>query len=95
MIGSLIISEYMVEGYGEPDLPVTIVRHTSPFYEGIKWGIKWRSRVLGKNGKWAFEPIPSSRTDAFYAKYRFDSVADACIALASSADQEGPKICIP
>ena len=93
MSGNLIISEYEVEGYGDPDMPVTIVRHTSPFYKGIKWGVKWRGRVLGKDGEWMFEPIPSSRTAPFYKKYRFDSVEEAHKTLLSSTDKEGPKVC--
>lgn len=87
----LIISEYKVEGYDDPVGPPTIVRHTSPFYEGVKWGVKWHGRVLGKDGVWAWEPIPSSRNDKFYAKYRFDTVPEALDALLNSMDREGPK----
>lgn len=90
----LITSEYEVEGYDDPVGPPTIVRHTSPFYEGIKWGVKWRGRNLGKNGIWGWEPIPSSRTDTFYANYRFDSVEEALDALLFSTDKEGPKRCL-
>ena len=92
----LIISEYEVEGYDDPVGPPTIVRHTSPFYQGVKWAMKWRNHhVLGKDGKWAWEPQPSSRDDEFYAKYRFDSVDEALNMLLTSTDKDGPKIMPP
>lgn len=95
MIGSLIISEYEVEGYDDPVSPPTIVRHTSPFYKGVKWAVKWRGRnVLAKDGMWEWEPQPSSRDDQFYARCRFDSVEEALDTLLFSTDKEGPKRCL-
>lgn len=90
----LIISEYEVEGYDDPIGPPTIVRHTSPFYKGVKWAVKWRRNVLGKDGLWAYEPIPSSRDDKFYERYRFDEVDLALMTLLNSTDKEGPKRCL-
>lgn len=50
-MNGLIISEYEVEGYDDIVMSPRIVRHTSPFYKGVKWAVKWRStRVLGKDG---------------------------------------------
>lgn len=89
----LTISEYTVQGYDDPVGPPTIVRHTSPFYEGVKWAVKWRGRCIGKKGKWEFEPIPSSRTDKFYARCRFDSIEEALNTLLTSKDDIGPKRC--
>jgi hypothetical protein len=59
----------------------SIRRMTSPFYLGIKWAVRRHSNVLGKDGRFAYEPIPSSRDDAFYAAYRFDSFEDAVEAI--------------
>lgn len=83
-----------MDGYDDPIGPPRIVRHTSPFYEGVKWGVNWRSHyVLGKDGTWDYEPLPSSRDDDFYREFRFDSVEDALKTLLNSKDKEGPKRC--
>ena len=42
-----------------------------------KWVLKMQEFVLGKDGKFVFEPIPSSRTDEFIANTRFDT-PDEC-----------------
>lgn len=59
----------------------SIRRMTSPFYQGVKWAVRRRSLVLGKDGQFAYEPMPSSRDDAFYAAYRFDSFDEAVAAI--------------
>ena len=90
-VTGLIISEYQVSGYeDDPVGAPRIVRHTSPFYEGVRWAVNWRGRCLANNGIWEFEPIPSSRTDAFYARCRLPSVEVALQTLLSSKDPDGP-----
>jgi len=41
------------------------------------WAVRRSGYVLGKDGEWAHEPIPSSRDDKFYAMYRFDTYDEA------------------
>lgn len=41
------------------------------------WAVRHRGNVLGRDGHWAYEPIPSSRDDAFMAEYRFASRDEA------------------
>jgi hypothetical protein len=36
------------------------------------WAVLRGSRCLGADGSWAFEPIPSERTDEWKATHRFD-----------------------
>jgi hypothetical protein len=36
--------------------------------------------VLNRGGEWEFEPMPSSRTDEFLARVRFDTLLDAVAA---------------
>ncbi len=42
-----------------------------------RWAVTFRSEVLNKKGKWEWEPSPSSRTDAFFARTRWSSAAAA------------------
>lgn len=42
-----------------------------------KWVLKMQEWVLGKDGEFHIEPIPSSRTDKFIENTRFDS-PDEC-----------------
>ena len=37
--------------------------------------------VLGQHGDWLHEPQPSSRNDAFYAEYRYATLAEAFAAV--------------
>jgi len=42
-----------------------------------RWAISEMGYVLNKKGRWEMEPIPSSRTDAFYRRCRFDTAEEA------------------
>ena len=76
----LIATEYQFESEFN-DLhqivPVRFVRMNSPFYEGEKWCVREFVDCLNKDGKWEYEPMPSSRDDEFYASCRFDSFKEA------------------
>lgn len=41
------------------------------------WAVCLRGYVLNKKGKWEYEPIPSSRTDAFLKRCRFNGLLEA------------------
>ena len=45
--------------------------------------------VLGKDGEWAHEPIPSSRDDEFYETYRFDTCEEAEAAALKALEVAG------
>ena len=87
---NLIPTEYQFEHEaGRRDYPgmqVRLVRMDSPFYEGIKWAVRWMGRCLTHDGEWEYEPQPSSRDDAFYARCRFDSLEKA-MTLAAKAER--------
>jgi hypothetical protein len=36
-----------------------------------QYGVIWRSRRLSRSGKWSWEPLPSSRTDAWIKRHSF------------------------
>ncbi len=45
--------------------------------DSYKWIVKMDSWVLGKDNKYYYEPMPSSRTDKFIENTRFDDFLDA------------------
>lgn len=69
-----------------PGMEVRIVRMESPFYEGIKWAVRWLGNCLDHDGEWELEPQPSSRDDEFYARCRFDTLEEA-VAMAAKAER--------
>lgn len=44
---------------------------------GDKYAVRQAGGVMSKDGKWEYEPIPSSRDDAFMNRCRFGSLAEA------------------
>ena len=66
--------------------PIIFDRMRSPFYEGEKWAVRRNSSCLAKDGEWEYEPTPSSRDDEFYARCRFDSLAEALAAVERAND---------
>ena len=63
---------------------VVFDRMDSPFYKGPKWAVRQSNQVLSTSVVWEYEPIPSSRDDAFYKRCRFDSMRGAFEALKKS-----------
>lgn len=57
--------------------PPRFVRMNSPFYDGERWAVRWYGHCLTKTAEWEYEPMPSSRDDAFYARCRFDTLEQA------------------
>lgn len=60
-----------------------------PGIDGIRWAVYRQGFVLTKGGKWVYEPIPSSRTDAFLKRTRFD--LETALRLAR---REAPKVTV-
>lgn len=93
VIGMTIVS-YQVDGIQHPT-----IRHTEITIEATgglnpdgtrmpvdsKWAIRLTGMVLNKKGQWEFEPIPSSRSDAFLKRARFDSADEALMFLVRAA----------
>jgi hypothetical protein len=52
------------------------------------WAVRYSSDCLNKSGEWEWEPMPSSRGDAFLARCRF-ATADEAIRAALAADKKG------
>lgn len=77
----LIATEYQPRAlFYIPDMSgrdIKFCRMRSPFYSGEKWAVRYFGLCLNKESQWEFEPLPSSRTDAFYKDFRFDSLQEA------------------
>jgi hypothetical protein len=52
-------------------------RMRSPFYHGERWAVRRAGDCLTRDGTWEYEPMPSSRDAAFYARCRFDGLGQA------------------
>ncbi|WP_027817100.1 hypothetical protein [Paraburkholderia bannensis] len=76
------VASYAIE-IGAPYCQITIER-TSQMDGSYLWKAKRGSDVLNKDGDWEYEPLPSSRDDAFLARCRFANAAEA-IAAAQTA----------
>jgi hypothetical protein len=53
----------------------------SPFYDGPRFAVRDAPFCLTIHGEWEYEPLPSSRDDAFYARCRFATLDAAVKAL--------------
>lgn len=72
------ITEYTLGDMEDRDRSHLLVRVR---YRGRgKWAVCRLGDVLNRDGEWEWEPLPSSRDDAFFARCRFDSAADAIAA---------------
>jgi hypothetical protein len=57
-------------------------------FDGITYAIRQGSCCLNKRGEWEFEPIPSSRSDAFLKRCRWSDFERAWMVF-SSLDPKG------
>lgn len=58
---------------------------------GYRWAVRCRSSVLGKSGKWEWEPSPSNRRRDHARRFRWSSLAKAWAAAVraqAEADRE-------
>lgn len=68
-----------IERYSIPESGTEIIRtdqRTGP----AKWKVYKEGYCLAKSGDWEYEPMPSSRTDDFIERCRFDSAQEAITA---------------
>lgn len=58
-----------------------------------KWVLKMHEWVLGKDGEFVYEPMPSSRTESFIKHTRFDS-PDECHSFWVKSVTEAKPLCL-
>jgi hypothetical protein len=74
--GRPVISSYTMEGVS-PDHPTIEVQRVGDIIDGKatldvdRWAIRYMRRCWNRDGEWEWEPIPSSRDDAFKERTRF------------------------
>ena len=80
-MADLIVSEYVIPGdprrLGADDIRIARVQQAGG---GVKWAARRMGQCLSRDGEWEYEPLPSSRDDAFLARCRFDSPEEAAAA---------------
>ncbi len=76
LVGTEFQFKDMFEDTSEPST-VSFVRMNSPFYDGERWAVRGHGHCLTKTAEWEYEPMPSSRDDAFYSRCRFDTLEQA------------------
>lgn len=64
---------------------IRIERSVSPFYDGERFAVRQFGFCLSTSGEWEYEPIPSSRDDAFYERCRFRTLEAAQEAVTNVA----------
>jgi hypothetical protein len=77
-LADLTVLEYQL--WTEPDGHSSVRLCRVAQHGPDRWAVRYGSECLGTNGKFAYEPMPSSRTDKWFAKYRFDTAEDALAA---------------
>jgi hypothetical protein len=66
------------EGFPSDDSPYACHIELRRQMDGSeKWAVTSLGNVLNKRGTWEHEPMPSSRSDAFLTRTRFNCIADA------------------
>lgn len=79
-LSDLIISQYVLVDDG-PLGPAYVTMDRVPQREGPPlWAIRESGACLNKQGEWELEPMPSSRTKAFFKRCRWKS-AEAALAF--------------
>lgn len=84
--------QFSVNGADDPSRRIYVVKcsgHRLP--KPVMWKVALRGDVLAKDGEWEWEPIPSGRDDAFYARCRFDTFEEAWKAALAALDAQGGK----
>lgn len=68
-----IPTTWTLEGSIDSEYPPITIEQCRQRDDGVKFAVRQGAACLKKTGKWEYEPMPSSRTDAFLNRCRFDS----------------------
>jgi hypothetical protein len=82
--------EWMPSVEFAPHNPITIVRLSQ--VEGLDlYAVRHSGGVLSIDGKWQYEPQPSSRDDAFMERFRFRTFEEAAAAIRKFVTHPGGR----
>jgi len=83
LVQSLVPKAYWVPAVDDVDsdsLRVSIEQRRSS--DGrVRWAVLRNDLVLNVKGQWEYEPLPSSRDEAFLKRCRYEELGLACLAL--------------
>lgn len=83
----VIIDAYAIS---DSDAPIEIRIQRAQQMDGPdRWKVIRGSHCLSKRGDWVYEPLPSSRTDAFLKRCRFDDAGEAIAAAVKAHTKAG------
>jgi hypothetical protein len=54
----------------------------------IRWAIRRGKTCFNKSGDWEYEPLPSSRTEEFFARCRWDTPEEALACWTEKANRD-------
>ena len=63
--------------HGSPKFPPITIRRVTTRDSRDRFEISQGYMVLNKSGEWEYDPSPSNRDDAFFARCRFDDFDEA------------------
>ena len=80
------INEIQLYGGGQDDVASVVLQRRRQLNGPDRWSVNDRGSVLDKDGDWAFDPSPSSRTDEYLETTRF-ATPDEAIAFWQRLDK--------
>lgn len=83
-LAGVAVASYAIE-IGAPYGQITIDR-TQQIDGSYLWKAKRGSDCLNKGGEWEYDPLPSSRDDAFLARCRFSTAEEAIAAARATIE---------
>jgi hypothetical protein len=91
-----IVSAYAIPTSDKPFAEEITIQRMRQIDGPALWSVKLGGNCLNKSGEWEWEPMPSSRDDAFLARCRFESpeaaIDAAILSTASTAGEGGVKL---
>lgn len=83
----VIIDAYAIsDGNADPEIRIQRARQVDG---PDRWKVTKGRDCLSKRGDWVYEPLPSSRTDTFLKRCRFDDASEAIAAAVKAHKKSG------
>lgn len=72
-----------------PELEPIKIETAKQMDGSTKFAVRHAGACLNKSGQWEFEPMPSSRTDEFFERCRYDTWDDAANQIINKSERYG------
>lgn len=87
-LSTLTVNEYQVAGGGPRDVRNVTLRRMPQRTGPDLWAMYDGGSVLDKDGDFVYEPLPSSRDEAYFAQHRFGSAQEALTFFANLKEEQ-------